>query len=165
MMITILTFLPPAVAAAALIAAAWHDVRSFEVPNRFAAAIAAAFVAASPTGTLSDAAIALALGGGALAAGTALFARGWIGGGDVKLLAAIVLWVPTSLLAGFMMVTSLVGAALALVLMTPARRLFPAPPQALLVTAGSLQALRQPMPFCVAIAAGGIFTLAHRLAA
>jgi hypothetical protein len=63
------------------------------------------------------------------------------------------------------MVTSLAGAALALVLMTPARRLFPAPPQALLATAGPLQTLRQPMPFCVAIAAGGIFVLAHRVAA
>jgi len=164
MLVDSLRLVPPVVAGAALIAAAWHDVRSYEVPNRFAAAIALAFLAASLTGTLHAALVGLGIGGAVLALGTVFFALGWVGGGDVKLLAAIALWVPVPLLAGFTMVISLAGAALALVLMTPARQLFPTPPQELLAAAGPSHALRQPMPFCVAIAFGGVFTLCHRLA-
>jgi prepilin peptidase CpaA len=155
-----------AVATAALVAAAYHDVRTYQIPNRFAVAIGCGFVAASLGGSWREALFGLALGIAVLVAGTALFARGWLGGGDVKLLAAVILWVPAPLLASFALVTSLAGAALGLLFMTPLRRHLPAAPQALaFATGGAARGtrLRQPMPFGVAIAAGGLFALFARV--
>jgi hypothetical protein len=50
---------------------------------------------------------------------------------------------------------------LAIALLTPLRRQLPAPPAAL--AAGTPGALRQPMPFGVAIAVGGLFVLCTRV--
>jgi prepilin peptidase CpaA len=164
MQLELLRLLCLAIAAAALLAAAVHDFRSYQIPNRFAAVIALCFLATSFGGSVREAVSGLALGTGVLAAGIVLFARRWLGGGDVKLLAAVALWVPGPLFAAFAMVTSFAGAALALVMMTPLHRHFPAPPAAAFsggaATAGRL---RQPMPFGIAIAIGGLFILCTRL--
>jgi prepilin peptidase CpaA len=50
-----------------------------------------------------------------LAAGFALFARGYIGGGDAKLMAAAALWVGWTSLLPFLLVTTLAGGVLAIV--------------------------------------------------
>src|SRR3989442_289230 len=81
--------------------AALHDFRSYQIPNRFAAAIAFAFLMASLGGSLREAISGLALAGVVLAGGIVLFARHWLGGGDVKLLAATALWVPAPLVTTF----------------------------------------------------------------
>lgn len=154
-----------AIAAGALVAAALHDIRSYEIPNRFPAAIAIGFIAISFGGKLHEALSGFAIGGIVFVIGVVLFARRWLGGGDVKLLAAVALWVPATLIAAFALVTSLAGAALAIFMLTPLRRLLPSPPAALTPTVGTAGAMRQPMPFGVAIAAGGLFALFARLAA
>ena len=161
MLIDFVRFASPAVAAGALVAAALHDLRSYQIPNRFAAAIALAFLVASLGGSLREAISGLALAVVVLAGGIVLFARHWLGGGDVKLLAATALWVPAPLVAGFALVTSLAGAVLAIALLTPLRRQLPTPPTELV--AGTAGALRQPMPFGVAIAVGGLFVLCTRV--
>ena len=102
----------------------------------------------------------LALGAVVFAVGIVCFARRWMGGGDVKLLGAIALWVSLPLVASFALVTSLAGAVLGIIMMTPLRRHFPAPPAALAAAAGRL---RQPMPFGAAIATGGLFALVARM--
>jgi prepilin peptidase CpaA len=152
-----------AIAACALIAAAVHDIRSYEIPDRFATLIAFAFVVGSLTGGLHTALSGILLGTIVFAVGLGLFALRCVGGGDVKLLAATSLWVTAPLVANFALVTSLAGAALGLVLMTPLRRLFPAPPAELVAVTGTAGSLRQPMPFGVAIAIGGLFVLAVRM--
>lgn len=149
-------------AACALLGAAFCDVRSYEIPDGFAITIIGAFCLAALGGDLLAALTALAVGVGVFAAGALMFARGWLGGGDVKLLAATALWVPPSLLAPFTVVVSLTGAVLGLAMLSPLRRRMPPPPATLVgETTG---ALRQPMPFAVAIAAGGLFALLTRLA-
>jgi prepilin peptidase CpaA len=52
-----------------------------------------------------------------LAAGMAMFALGWIGGGDAKLFAAAVLWLGWPEAAPFVAVTGLAGGALAVTLL------------------------------------------------
>jgi prepilin peptidase CpaA len=46
--------------------------------------------------------------------GFAFFAAGWIGGGDVKLLTAITLWMGSEAAFGFVLVMAMLGSALAL---------------------------------------------------
>jgi prepilin peptidase CpaA len=49
-----------------------------------------------------------------LAAGFALFSRGWIGGGDAKLFAAAALWIGWSAIAQFTAFVAIAGGLLAL---------------------------------------------------
>jgi len=95
-----------------------------------------------------------------------VYARGWIGGGDVKLMVALALGLPLAGLAQFITVTALSGAVLALVHLIM-RRL----PQPGLAPAGSSlvrrvcaverwRNLRQaPLPYGAAIACGGAWAL------
>jgi prepilin peptidase CpaA len=95
--------------------AALIDFRERRIPNWLTAAIAALYpfyVLASGTpvawlGALGAAAAVFMLG-------LVLFARQLIGGGDVKLIAAVTLWAGLDQLALFALVTSLAGGALAL---------------------------------------------------
>jgi prepilin peptidase CpaA len=148
-----------AVAAVALIAAAVADLRFYQIPNRHAVAVALAFLLFALGADLDETLSALAVGAAVFALGIVLFARSWLGGGDVKLLAAVALWTPPPLLAGFALATSLAGAGLSIAMLTPLRRCLPPPPAAL----AHERALRQPIPFAVAIAAGGLFVLLKRL--
>lgn len=148
-----------AVAAVALIAAAIADLRSYQIPNRHAVAVAAAFCVFAFGGGGSEALGGLAIGAIVFLLGIFLFARNWLGGGDVKLLGAVALWVPPPLIGGFALATSLAGAGLSLAMLTPLRRCLPPPPAAL----AHERALRQPVPFAVAIAVGGLFIFIKRV--
>lgn len=162
MLIEILRHGAIALAVCALLGAAYCDIRSYQIPDGFPLAIAGAFIVAALGGSVGETLVAIAIAAAVFAVGVALFARKWLGGGDVKLLAATALWVPPVLLAPFTVVVSFAGALLGIAMLTPLRRRMP-PPPALLgdATAG---AMRQPMPFAVAIAAGGLFALLSRLA-
>jgi Flp pilus assembly protein protease CpaA len=95
--------------------AALTDLRERRIPNWLNVGVAGLypiFVLISPTpmawlGALGAAAAVFMLG-------LVLFARQLIGGGDVKLIAAVTLWAGLDQLALFALVTSLVGGALAL---------------------------------------------------
>ncbi len=100
---------------AAVIIAALRDVTTFTIPNwiSFAAILLffpAAFVVGMPVSTLE---IAVVTGVAALALGIAMFALGWIGGGDAKLFAASALWLGWPAIIPFLFWTSLAGGALA----------------------------------------------------
>ncbi len=152
-----------AVLTGSLLCAAASDLQRYLIPNRYPAAILLAFLAQAPLTPYFQSLGGLAVGAAVLAAGALLFARGLLGGGDVKLLAAVAFWAGPSMIATFLFVTSLTGAVLALTLLSPARRLFPAHPNALAVPGDFRGRLRQPMPFAVAIAAGGLFVAAARV--
>ena len=79
---------------AAMALAAAMDLLTMTIPNRVSLALLAAFVAAAPlTGMPWPQFFSHLLAGfGMLALGILMFARGWIGGGDAKLLAAAMLW-------------------------------------------------------------------------
>ena len=52
-------------------------------------------------------------------AGAVLFARGWLGGGDAKLLSAATLWAGASQTLGLLLVTGVLGGVLALIVWSP----------------------------------------------
>jgi len=88
-----------------------------------AAAVALAFLPAALAGGLGLAALGLHYGVGLalLAIGLVLFWRGILGGGDVKLLAAVGVWIGLDDLLLYLVVMSFLGGALALTVMAAAR--------------------------------------------
>ena len=100
---------------ALLILAALGDLRERRIPNWLTGGVAALYplyVLASPipVAWLS----ALGLAAAAFVIGLVMFARNMVGGGDVKLIAALTLWAGSEQLLLFGLVTSLAGGALAL---------------------------------------------------
>ena len=147
-----------------LLMAALHDLAARTVPNWMA-------------GVLAVLGLALrAVAGGLLAglcAGAVVFVlaaicwrRGWMGGGDVKLLAASAVVVPPSLVLSFIAAVAICGGVLAIAYLI-AGRLVAAPrtarPRTLLARALRVERWRiqrgGPLPYACAIAAGGLFIL------
>ncbi|MDB5476674.1 MAG: prepilin peptidase CpaA [Phenylobacterium sp.] len=108
-----------AVFPALVIAAALRDLTSYTIPNWLSLALAAAFVPAALALGLPLPALGQHLGVGALGlvAGMAMFALGWIGGGDAKLFAAGALWLGWPAVATYGVLTGMAGGGLALSLL------------------------------------------------
>ena len=102
--------------AALVVVAALKDASSYTIPNWISAALALLFTPAALAAGIEPAQIGLCavIGAGMLAAGVAMFAAGWLGGGDVKLMAAASLWIGLPGLAPFALYTGLAGGVLAL---------------------------------------------------
>jgi prepilin peptidase CpaA len=154
---------------AVMAVAAFEDFRRLTIPNLMPLLLCAAwpfYVAAAPLpgGTLGA---ALGAAGCALAVflgGAVLFARGWLGGGDVKLLSAATLWAGAPQALGLLVVTGLLGGALALILLSPfgkfaspARRLL-GPPYFPPSHPGAPESTA-PVPYGVAIAGAGVIVV------
>lgn len=112
--------------AGAMLYAALNDLVYYQIPNAVILALALAFLLfamALPWQTaLWDVTACAAM----LALTAAGFAVRLMGGGDAKLLAAAALWTGWGLLLPFLLLTSLIGGALALLLLV-VRRLGPEP--------------------------------------
>ena len=141
------------------IVAALKDLTSYTIPNWISLALGAAFLAlavAAGMPLLPVVGVHLAAGTAALVAGMALFALGWIGGGDAKLLAAGCLWFGWPGAQAFLLDTALAGGTCAFLLLLARDQLIrvflPAPSGwvARLVTPG------EPAPYGVAIAIGAL---------
>ncbi|HEX3952002.1 MAG TPA: prepilin peptidase [Stellaceae bacterium] len=105
---------------AVMAAAAFEDFRRFVIPNLLPIVLCALwpiYFAAAPSieGGLAAVACALAV----FLVGAVLFARGLIGGGDVKLLSAATLWAGPAGTPTLLMLTSVLGGALTLFLLMP----------------------------------------------
>jgi prepilin peptidase CpaA len=109
-------------------AAAASDVFTMTIPNRLTAGLALAFIPAALLAGMAPEAMLLHAAAGAvmLLAGFALFAAGWIGGGDAKLAAAVALWLGLAHLGEFVLLAALFGGVLTLVLLTFRRAAWPA---------------------------------------
>jgi prepilin peptidase CpaA len=154
---------------ALLLAAAANDIRRSIIPNRLCLAIAMiypVYVLSSPVSI--DWIGALGTAGASLAAGLVIFARGWAGGGDVKLFSATALWAGFPLFTTFVLVTALTGSVIALAMLMH-RRLARRPTLAWAdgavmksrESAGSAPSKLRPsqsLPYGAAIAAGGLMT-------
>jgi len=155
-----------------IVAAAAHDVIARTVPTGLCLAIAAlGLTARIATGELAAAAMAASLVFGAAAL---CWWRGWLGGGDVKLLAACTLVVPPHAVPGLLAGTAIAGAGLALVFVAARRWVHPSygtRPMGLLARAARAERWRLarggPLPYAVAIAVGTAVALlpAHSHAA
>lgn len=98
-----------------MVYAACSDLLTLTIANWISLALAASFAALALIAGLPTAVLFGHFGAGAvmLAAGSALFCAGLIGGGDAKLAAAAALWLGPALLPGFLIDAALVGGALA----------------------------------------------------
>ena len=97
-----------------VILAAVTDLASFTIPNWISAALALAFAPVAFAAGISLGAIGLnfAVGVGVLAAAAGMFALGWLGGGDAKLMTAAAVWLGLKGVAPFVVFTGLAGGAL-----------------------------------------------------
>lgn len=140
--------------------AATFDVWRFIIPNAIPAALAALFVAVALTAT-PEAGWAPHAGAALVAflAGAALHRFGLLGGGDVKLMAALALWTGFERLLDLTVAVALCGGILALALVA-VRRLVAAVPVARVrpdkAPRPRVLTVGEGVPYGVAIAAGGL---------
>ena len=144
-----------AVLPALVVTAAVSDLMTMTIPNRLVLALVAAFAVAAPLSGMDPWALLAHLGAAALVLliGFALFAPGWIGGGDAKLAAASALWLGFEpLLSWFVSFATLGGGLTLAMLYYRERPLHPA-----LVKVSWLARLHHPkcgVPYGVALSAG-----------
>jgi prepilin peptidase CpaA len=86
----------------------------------------------------------LIVGMAVLAVGILLFARGWVGGGDVKLLASASVWAGPALVFDLLVIMALSGGVLAVLVMLRGRN-----------------DAKRALPYGIAIAAGGVYVALH----
>jgi len=137
--------------AALLVAAAVCDLKKREIPHTIVIAVALLaipFWVASGLSLWPDIAAQVGIAVAIFAIFAAMFAFGWIGGGDVKLLTALALWLPWQAVVMLLVIMSLAGA---------------------LVTFATLfwHRLRNPsatpeIPYGVAIAFAGLWLISER---
>jgi prepilin peptidase CpaA len=91
------------------------DLLTMTIPNRVSLAMLAAFAAAAPLTGMPWAQFFghLLAGFLMLAVGILMFERGWIGGGDAKLLAAAVLWLGFENILQYLFLVAALGGVLA----------------------------------------------------
>jgi prepilin peptidase CpaA len=137
--------------AAILVVAAVVDVRTFTISNRLNLTVALlapvywASIALSPWPAI---AIHLAAGAAVFVLLAAAFYAGMMGGGDVKLAAALALWFPPLATIKFLVIMSLAGGVLTLILLVMHR--------------ARKREGRPEIPYGVAIAFGGLAILTQR---
>ena len=148
--------------AAVMAVAAFEDFRRLVIPNLLPIVLCAlcpVYFAFAPSfyGALTSIGCALAV----FLVGAVLFARGWLGGGDVKLLTAAVLWAGPAGTPALLMLTGVLGGALALFLLMPfgsqitmaIRALLGQPP------VSTERGMATPVPYGVAIAAAALIVI------
>lgn len=145
-----------------LIAAAAWDIASYTIPNFLQVLLLAAFLAFAFAAEMPLAVLGwhLLVGAIALCLGFALFALGYIGGGDAKLFAAVALMFGAHDAAGFGMLASIFGGLLTLGLLAMRR----APLPGFLASMPWLLRLhdeREGVPYGVALAAAAFVQLPH----
>jgi len=139
------------------IMAALKDLTSYTIPNWISLALAGAFAATAVATGLPGSTVGVHVAAGliALLAGIGLFAIGWIGGGDAKLLAACCLWFGWPGARDFLLDTALAGGGFALFLIASRNQMVRA-----FVPftgwAGRLTTPGEPAPYGVAIALGAL---------
>lgn len=102
-----------------MISATIWDITSMRIPNRLVLVLLIGFAVCAPLGGLSLTQIATAMAAAlvVLGLGFGAFACGWMGGGDVKLLAVATLWLGLAHLPAFLFWTGFFGALLTLALL------------------------------------------------
>ena len=150
-----------------ILAAAWSDMAGYRIPNWIPAALIALWPLAAFALGLSWGQIGLSLAtfAGVLAIGMALWAPGFIGGGDAKLIAAAALWFGWPGVLSFLVWCVLCGGVLALALLLM-RKAVPAMPVFKPEwVARTALADGAPAPYGIAIAAGAMIALPSTLIA
>jgi len=142
-----------------LIVAAVIDVRTFTISNGLnlgVALMALLYWWSIGLPLWPDAAIQVAVAAGVFVALAATFYMGMMGGGDVKLAAAIALWFKPLTTVKFLVIMSLAGGLLTLVVLAIHKKRGNQPVE------GADGPVRPEVPYGVAIAIGALWILAQR---
>ena len=140
-----------------LVLAAVEDAWRLRISNVFSLLLVALFVAAAAAqGFAIDWLSHLGAAALVFVGGLFMFARGWLGGGDVKLWTALALWAGFDRLAPFMLAVVAAGGVLAFLLVA-VRRTLPVPADGQNRT--PLLRRSGPIPYGLALCAGGLFML------
>ena len=161
---TSLLIILPAVCFGLILTASLHDIVTRTIPHSLVLALALVGIATGATGGY--------LFGSLLAAGSIFvvsalcWRRGWMGGGDVKLLGVAALAIPPSSVLTFVAAVTIAGALLALLYLAarPLVRVpMPVRPNGLLARAVRVERWRirrgGPLPYACAIATGFLFVI------
>jgi prepilin peptidase CpaA len=142
-----------------LVVAAVIDVRTFTISNRLNAGVA--LLAPLYWWSIGlplwpDAAIQVAVAAGVFVVLAATFYMGMMGGGDVKLAAALALWFQPLTTLKFLIIISLAGGVLTLIVLFLHKKRGNPPID------GDAEPARPEVPYGVAIAFGALWILAQR---
>jgi Flp pilus assembly protein protease CpaA len=133
------------------------DVKARVIPNTVCLLLAVLAAAHLPFGDFPHLVYLLAVAGSLFVMLLVLYGRGVIGGGDVKLLAALAIGLSFTEVFQFLYVTVLAGAAIALVYSLIRLPPYPSLPPSLSERWRNL--LRTQLPYGVAIACGGVWII------
>lgn len=155
-------------ASALLLFAAWCDIATRTIPDGISIGLAVLGLTARAADGFAPAAISMLVAAGLFAALLPLHARGAFGGGDIKLITALALGFSPITTLDFLVATVMAGGVLGFVYLS--LRLLPQPsplvpqpqawpPRRILALERRRVSRRGPLPYAVAIAAGGFLTL------
>ena len=155
----LLTFLIVMIFAGTMLTAAAKDATSMTIPNWISLAVIAGFFVVTPFvwQGLDIFTTHLLVGLSFFAAGFVMFALGWLGGGDAKLMAATGLWWQWDEAVIYIFYTTMLGGALAILLVF-GRKYIPSR----VLTADWAHHLfkdEKKMPYGLALAGGALLTL------
>ena len=161
---TLLSFILPIVCIGLILAASLHDIVARTIPNGLALLLAAAGIATGAVG--GHLSISLLVAGAVFVIAALCWRRGWMGGGDVKLLGAAALCMPPNSVLTFVAAVAVAGGLLALLYLA-ARHLARGPvqprPNNLLTRVMRVERCRirrgGSLPYACAIAAGFLFVI------
>jgi prepilin peptidase CpaA len=147
-----------------MVAAAVEDFRRLVIPNVLPIILCALwplYFAAAPS--LYGALAAIGCAAAVFLVGAILFARGYIGGGDVKLLSAATLWAGPAGTPALLMLTAVLGGALALFLLMPFGMQIAVAARGMLgqPSVATERRLAMPVPYGVAIAGAALIVTLH----
>lgn len=144
----------------AMIWAAIRDLVSFRIPNAIPIAVTAAFLISALALAMEPSILLRHLAAGivVLMICFGLFMRGYIGGGDAKLLGSVAAWTGWSLLPAYLLAVALIGGVLALVLIV-FRRLPLHRRLASVAWLSRLHAKNGHVPYGVAIGGGALLSI------
>lgn len=141
---------------------AMSDLLTMRLPNRLTVTIFLCFLALALAVSMPLAMLGenISCGLAMLLVGFFMFSRGWIGGGDAKLLAAIAAWLGWSALLEFVLLTAMLGGAMSLFVMQWRR--WPLP--GFMAGAPWIVRLHDPkegVPYGIALAFGALHVYPH----
>jgi prepilin peptidase CpaA len=152
-----LDILPLAGFAGLMAIAAVEDLRRLVIPNPVVLGLCGLWplhLATAPGSTLASGLGSAACAAAIFVVGALLFSRGFVGGGDVKLLAAATLWAGPGMTPALLALTALLGGALAIAKLSAA--VLRGVLGSTSTVAGIGLARAAPVPYGVAIAAAAL---------
>ncbi len=139
------------------------DLLTMTIPNKITLALVAGFVVLAPFAGLgwSEIGMHVAMGFAVLVIGMGMFAMGWVGGGDVKLVAATALWLGFSgEMLQYAVYASIIGGVLTILILK--LRMITVLPDALSFKwLLRLHDPREGVPYGVALAIAGLIIYPH----